>query len=70
VPIAFSSYAGMDVGRDNGLVVDSAYKDRAPYRFTGTVKKVIFDLKPARHEDEKALHEAAQYAGVAHGASA
>jgi arylsulfatase len=29
VPVAFSSYAGMDVGRDNGLVVDRAYEDRA-----------------------------------------
>jgi arylsulfatase len=70
VPIAFSSYAGMDVGRDNGLVVDSAYKDRAPFAFTGTVKKVVFDLKPAGLADEKALHEAAQHACVAHAASA
>jgi len=52
VPIAFSSYAGMDIGRDNGLVVDLAYEDKAPYPFTGTVKKVVFDLKPATHEDE------------------
>ena len=54
VPIAFSSYAGMDIGRDNGLVVDLAYEDKAPYAFTGTVKKVVFDLKPPSHEDEKA----------------
>ncbi|MFO7571717.1 MAG: arylsulfatase [Gaiellaceae bacterium] len=57
VPIAFSSYAGMDVGRDNGIVVDAAYKDRAPYAFTGTVKKVVFDLAPASHADATALHE-------------
>ena len=42
VPVAFSSYAGMDIGRDNGLVVDRAYEDKAPYAFTGTVKKVVF----------------------------
>jgi hypothetical protein len=48
VPIAFTSYSGMDIGRDNGLVVDLAYEDKAPYPFTGTAKKVIFDLKP-RH---------------------
>ena len=53
----FSGYAGMDIGRDNGLVVDRAYAEKAPYAFTGTVKKVLFDLKPAGHEDEKALHE-------------
>jgi arylsulfatase len=57
VPIAFSSYAGMDVGRDNGIVVDAAYKERAPYAFTGTVKKVVFDLAPASHADATALHE-------------
>jgi len=69
VPIAFSSYAGMDVGRDNGLVVDRAYEDKAPYAFTGTVKKVVFDLKPAPPEAEKALHEHAQMQAVGQGAS-
>jgi arylsulfatase A-like enzyme/uncharacterized membrane protein len=69
VPIAFSSYAGMDIGRDNGLVVDLAYEDRAPYAFTGTVKKVVFDLRPSTHEDEKALHEHAQAQGIGHGAA-
>jgi hypothetical protein len=38
VPLAFTSYAGMDVSRDNGLVVDRDYEDKAPYAFTGTVK--------------------------------
>ncbi len=68
VPIAFSSYAGMDVGRDNGLVVDSVYKSKAPYAFTGTVRKVIFDLKPAKLADETALHQAAAEAGIGAGA--
>ena len=70
VPVRFSGYAGMDVGRDNGLVVDRAYAAKAPYAFTGTVRKVIFDLKPARHEDEKALHEAGAHVATAHGISA
>jgi hypothetical protein len=69
VPIAFSSYAGMDVGRDNGLVVDRAYEDKAPYAFTGTVKQVVFDLKPAPIEAEKALHEHAQMQAVGVGAA-
>ena len=69
VPVGFSSYAGMDIGRDNGLVVDLAYEDKAPYAFTGTVKNVVFDLKPATHEDEKALHEHAQMQAVGHGAA-
>jgi arylsulfatase A-like enzyme/uncharacterized membrane protein len=71
IPIGPSSYAGMDVGRDNGLVVDLAYEGRAPYRFTGHIKQVVFDLKPAvTHDDEKALHEHASIHAVAHGVSA
>jgi arylsulfatase A-like enzyme/uncharacterized membrane protein len=68
VPIAFSSYSGMDVGRDNGLVVDPLYKGLAPYAFTGTVKKVVFDLKPASLEDQTALHESASQGLVGAGA--
>jgi arylsulfatase len=59
VPVAFSSYAGMDIGRDNGLVVDLDYEDQAPYAFTGTIKSVVFDLQPLAHEDETSLHEQA-----------
>jgi arylsulfatase len=69
VPIAFSSYAGMDVGRDNGLVVDLDYEDRAPYAFTGTIRSVVFDLQPLAHEDEKALHEQALHHTVGQGAA-
>jgi arylsulfatase len=47
----------MDIGRDNGLVVDLDYEDKAPYAFTGTIKDVVFDLQPGTHEDEQALHE-------------
>ena len=68
VPVAFSSYAGMDIGRDNGLVVDRAYKSLAPYAFTGEVRTVVFDLKPAPHSEEQALHHAAGATGM--GASA
>ena len=58
VPFRFSGYAGMDIGRDNGGVVDRSYADRAPFAFTGTIKKVIFDIKPhLTEEDEQALHE-------------
>ena len=59
----------MDIGRDNGGVVDLTYEGKAPYPFTGTVKKVVFDLKPAVHEDEKALHEHAQMQGIGRGAA-
>jgi hypothetical protein len=46
VALRFTFYAGMDIGRDNGMTVDAAYRDKAPNAFTGTVKRVVFDLKP------------------------
>jgi arylsulfatase len=69
VPLAFTSYAGMDISRDNGLVVDRDYEDRAPYTFTGTVKEVVFDLKPVHPDAEKALHEHAAIQTVGQGAA-
>jgi arylsulfatase A-like enzyme/uncharacterized membrane protein len=71
IPVSPTSYAGMDMGRDNGLVVDLAYEDEAPYAFTGTLKQVVFDLKPAITRDhEKALHEHASINAVAQGVAA
>jgi arylsulfatase A-like enzyme/uncharacterized membrane protein len=67
VPVTFTSYSGMDIGRDNGLVVDRAYEDKAPYAFTGTVKKVVFDIKPGTHAEEQALHEHTALHSVAGG---
>jgi arylsulfatase len=56
ISLIFTTYAGMDIGRDNGGVVDLAYEGRAPYAFTGTVREVVFDLRPAAHESERELH--------------
>jgi arylsulfatase A-like enzyme/uncharacterized membrane protein len=67
IAMLFTTYAGMDIGRDNGGVVDLSYEDRAPYAFTGTVEKVVFDLKTATQEHEQALHEHASIHAVAHG---
>jgi arylsulfatase len=69
VPIAFSSYAGMDIGRDNGLVVDRAYEDKAPYPFTGTVKQVVFDLRPIHDEAALQLRQQAAAQAVGDGAA-
>jgi arylsulfatase len=71
VPVRFSGYAGMDIGRDSGGVVDLSYEDRKPFPFTGTVKKVVFDVKPhLAHEDEHALHLASQHGLAAHAVTA
>ena len=67
VALRFSFYAGMDVGRDNGMTVDPAYRDKAPYSFTGTVKNVVFDLKPTAHEGEAKVHAATHPAGIVAG---
>ncbi len=65
VAMRFSFYAGLDIGRDNGMTVDAAYRDKAPYAFTGTVKKVVIDLKPEPIDTETELHRAANHAAAA-----
>ena len=67
VSLIFTTYAGMDIGRDNGGVVDLAYEDKAPYAFTGTVKNVVFDLKPEPQDKEIILHKHAVHEGLAAG---
>jgi hypothetical protein len=69
VPIAFSSYAGMDIGRDNGLVVDLDYEDQAPYPFTGTIKRVVFDLHPVSEGEARSIHEHQSHHSVGQGAA-
>jgi len=69
VGFLYTTYAGMDIGRDNGGVVDLDYEDKAPYAFTGTVKNVVFDLKPGDLDTEQALHHHRETQGVAHGAA-
>jgi arylsulfatase A-like enzyme len=71
VPFGFSGYSGLDVGRDNGLVVDRSYAAKAPFAFTGTVKKVVFDVAPHPDgQDEDALHAHAHQAQAARGINA
>ncbi|WP_405068957.1 arylsulfatase [Kribbella sp. NBC_01510] len=70
VPIRFSGYSGMDIGRDNGGVVDLSYESEKPFAFTGTVKKVVFDIKPhLSADDEMTIHASEQHGQAAHGLS-
>jgi arylsulfatase len=69
ISLIFTTYAGMDISRDNGGVVDLDYEDRAPYAFTGTVRNVVFDLAPHSHDQELNLHESHAQAALAHGAA-
>ena len=71
VPQRFSGYAGMDIGCDNGLPVDLSYEERSPFPFTGTVKKVVFDIDPHLDaSDDQAIHEHAHMSEAAHAISA
>ena len=71
VPVRFSGYAGMDIGRDNGGVVDRSYEHAKPFPFTGTVKKVVFDVTPhLSNHDELELQAAEQHGHAAHSLSA
>jgi hypothetical protein len=58
VPILFTAYSGMDIGRDNGEVVDPAYEAKAPFAFTGTINRVIFDIRQPEQPHQQNLHEA------------
>ena len=69
ISLIFTTYAGMDISRDNGGVVDLDYEDRAPYAFTGTVRNVVFDLTPHAHDDDLSLHQSTTQAALAHGAA-
>ena len=70
VPIRFSGYAGMDIGRDNGGVVDRVYEDLKPFPFTGTIKRVVFDITPhVTEQDELDVHAAHHHGQAAHALS-
>jgi len=70
VPMRFSGYAGMDIGRDNGGVVDRSYADRRPFPFNGTVRKVVFDVKPHPAAEAGDVHAAQHQGEAAHALSA
>jgi hypothetical protein len=60
----------MDIGRDNGGVVDRSYEAKKPFAFTGTIKKVVFNVRPhPSAQDEDELHAAAHHGHAAHGLS-
>jgi hypothetical protein len=36
----------MDIDKDDGEVVSRTYEGKAPFVFTGKIRKVVFDLNP------------------------
>jgi hypothetical protein len=60
VPGQFTVYSGMDIGRDNGLPVDESYADKLPFAFTGTIKRLSFDIpQPTDRKIAEVLHHRA-----------
>lgn len=57
VLLVFIFYVGMDIGCDNGLVVDCGYEDKVFYVFIGIVIEVIFDFKFVYFEVVRVLYE-------------
>jgi arylsulfatase len=69
VPIRFSGYAAMDIGRDNGGVVDRIYESRKPFPFNGTVRNVVFDIEAHGQPEEVDLHAVAARTAAGHALS-
>jgi arylsulfatase A-like enzyme len=68
VPAQFTVYSGMDIGRDNGLPVDLSYADKLPFAFTGTVKRVTFDIpQPTDRRIAEVLHHVVVKGALARG---
>ena len=59
VPIMFNAYSGIDVGCDNGEVVDLAYEHLAPFAFPGQIHQVTFDVRAPGGKAGEELHATA-----------
>jgi arylsulfatase len=49
--VRFSADETFDIGMDLGTPVIEDYADKMPFRFTGTIDKVVVDLKPSALSD-------------------
>jgi arylsulfatase len=71
VPMKFSGYGGMDTGCDTGRVVDLHYDDRKPFPFTGTINRVVLDVKPhLTQDDEAGVEQTRRHGATVNGVSA
>ena len=67
IPIRFSLDETFDIGMDTGTPVVEDYVDKMPFKFTGTLKKVVIELGKSglTANDEKKLKEQAEKASRA-----
>lgn len=57
VALLFTSYAGFDIGKDNGLPVSRSYESKSPFAFTGTIDRVDFEIAPLMRADEAIVQD-------------
>ena len=64
VPLRFSADETLDIGEDTGTPVSEDY--HVPFKFTGTLEKVVLDLTPGTLgvEDRQKLEEGKAAIGV------
>lgn len=69
IGIRFSATETFDIGEDTGTPVIEDYVGKMPFRFTGTLKRVVVVLEPEKLTDEernRLLEEAAQACMAVH----
>jgi arylsulfatase len=66
IPTRFSLDETMDIGEDTGTPVVEDYVNKMPFKFTGTLKKVVIELGKSglTVSDEKELEEARKLAAI------
>ncbi len=66
IPLRFSLDETMDVGEDTGTPVLEEYEPKMPFKFTGSLKKVVIELGKSglAASDEKKIEEAKKLAAV------
>ncbi|HEY6372454.1 MAG TPA: hypothetical protein VIX37_17890, partial [Candidatus Sulfotelmatobacter sp.] len=52
-PIRFSLDETFDIGEDTGTPVSEDYVDKMPFRFTGTLKKLVVILEPEKLTEQE-----------------
>jgi arylsulfatase len=59
IPVRFSLDETFDVGEDTGTPVLEEYESKMPFRFTGTLKRLVVVLEPLKlsAEEQRRLHE-------------
>jgi hypothetical protein len=53
----------LDIGQDSLSPVSASYEHKLPFKFTGTIEKVIIDIKP---QNQAAYEKESRAASVAH----